>query len=104
MSDAMAKAMTDMAWAKNQGLDNAVQRSPQSSTPTSLREWGEEVLEPNVLGPVMRPTGGLRQATLVATATRRGRRGGDLRRFEPKLAEARGCAGMSHPFHRAATV
>jgi hypothetical protein len=26
MSDAMAQGMTDMAWAKNEGLDNAVQR------------------------------------------------------------------------------
>jgi len=36
MSDAMAQAMTDMAWAKNQGLDNAVQRTPENSTPTSF--------------------------------------------------------------------
>jgi uncharacterized protein YbjT (DUF2867 family) len=49
MSDAMAQAMTDMAWAKNQGLDNAVQRTPENSTPTSFREWSEEVLKPAVL-------------------------------------------------------
>jgi uncharacterized protein YbjT (DUF2867 family) len=45
MSDAMAQGMTDMAWAKNQGLDNAVQRTPQNSTPTSFRQWCEEVLK-----------------------------------------------------------
>ena len=44
MSDAMAQGMTDMAWAKNQGLDNAVQRTPGNSTPTSFRQWCEEVL------------------------------------------------------------
>jgi uncharacterized protein YbjT (DUF2867 family) len=45
MSDAMAQGMTDMAWAKNQGLDNAVQRTPGNSTPTSFRQWCEEVLK-----------------------------------------------------------
>src|SRR5262249_14364755 len=49
MSDAMARAMTDMAWAKNQGLDNAVVRTPENSTPTSFHEWGEEVLKPVAL-------------------------------------------------------
>jgi uncharacterized protein YbjT (DUF2867 family) len=50
MTDAMAQGMTDMAWAKNQGLDNAVQRTPANSTPTSFRQWSEEVLKPAVLG------------------------------------------------------
>jgi uncharacterized protein YbjT (DUF2867 family) len=49
MSDAMAQGMTDMAWAKNQGLDNAVQRTPGNSTPTSFRQWCEEILKPAVL-------------------------------------------------------
>jgi hypothetical protein len=49
MSDAMAQGMTDMARAKNEGLDNAVQRTPQNSTPTSFREWCGEVLRPAVL-------------------------------------------------------
>jgi uncharacterized protein YbjT (DUF2867 family) len=49
MSDAMAQGMTDMAWAKNEGLDNAVQRTPGNSTPTSFRQWCEEVLKPAVL-------------------------------------------------------
>jgi uncharacterized protein YbjT (DUF2867 family) len=49
MSDAMAQGMTDMAWAKNEGLDNGVQRTAQNSTPTSFREWCEDVLKPAVL-------------------------------------------------------
>jgi uncharacterized protein YbjT (DUF2867 family) len=49
MSDAMAQGMTDMAWAKNEGLDNAVQRTPGNSTSTSFRQWCEEVLKPAVL-------------------------------------------------------
>jgi uncharacterized protein YbjT (DUF2867 family) len=48
MSDAMAQGYTDMAWAKNQGLDNGVQRTPENSTPTSFRQWCEEVLKPAV--------------------------------------------------------
>jgi uncharacterized protein YbjT (DUF2867 family) len=49
MSEAMAQGMTDMAAAKNQGLDNAVQRTPENTTPTSFREWCEEVLTPAVV-------------------------------------------------------
>jgi hypothetical protein len=48
MSDAMAQGYTDMARAKNQGLDNGVQRTPQNSTPTSFPQWCEEVLKPAV--------------------------------------------------------
>jgi uncharacterized protein YbjT (DUF2867 family) len=55
LSDAMAQGMTDMAWAKNEGLDNAVRRTPENSTPTSFRQWCEEVLKPAVLG--QQPTG-----------------------------------------------
>jgi uncharacterized protein YbjT (DUF2867 family) len=49
MSDAMAQGQTDMAWAKNQGIDNAVDRTSDNSTPTSFRQWSEEVLKPAVL-------------------------------------------------------
>lgn len=49
MSDAMAQGMTDMARAKNEGLDNTVQRTPGNSTPTSFRQWCEEELRPLVL-------------------------------------------------------
>ena len=50
MSEAMAQGMTDMAVPKNEGLDNAVKRAPENSTPTSFRQWCEEVLKPAVLG------------------------------------------------------
>jgi uncharacterized protein YbjT (DUF2867 family) len=50
MSEAMAQGMTDMACAKNAGLDNALKRTPENSTPTSFREWCQEVLEPAVIG------------------------------------------------------
>jgi uncharacterized protein YbjT (DUF2867 family) len=50
MSDAMAQGMLDMAMAKNEGLDNAEPRTPQSTTPTSFRQWCEEVLKPAVRG------------------------------------------------------
>jgi uncharacterized protein YbjT (DUF2867 family) len=45
MSEAMAQGMTDMAWAKNEGLDNGVIRTPENSTPTSFRQWSEAVLK-----------------------------------------------------------
>jgi uncharacterized protein YbjT (DUF2867 family) len=48
MSDAMAQGYTDMARAKNEGLDNGVQRTPENSTPTSFRQWCQEVLKPTV--------------------------------------------------------
>jgi uncharacterized protein YbjT (DUF2867 family) len=48
MSAAMAQGMADMAWAKNEGLDNAVQRTPQNTTPTSFHQWCEEALKPVV--------------------------------------------------------
>jgi hypothetical protein len=49
MSEAMAQAMADMMEAKNQGLDNGEPRTPESSTPTTFRQWCEEVLKPAVL-------------------------------------------------------
>jgi uncharacterized protein YbjT (DUF2867 family) len=49
MSDAMAQGLLDMALAKNEGLDNAVPRTPQSSTPTTFRQWCEDVLTSAVL-------------------------------------------------------
>ena len=50
MSEAMAQGMTDMAAAKNEGLDNAEPRTPENTTPTSFRQWCEEELKPAVLG------------------------------------------------------
>ena len=50
MSEAMAQGMTDMAAAKNDGLDNAEPRTAENSSPTNFRQWCEEVLKPAVLG------------------------------------------------------
>jgi uncharacterized protein YbjT (DUF2867 family) len=47
-SEKFAQAMADMILAKNEGLDNAEPRTPQSSSPTSFRQWCEEVLMPAV--------------------------------------------------------
>ena len=49
MSEAMAQAMLDMMTAKNEGIDKAEPRTPESTTPTSFRQWCEEVLKPAVL-------------------------------------------------------
>ncbi len=48
MSEAMAQGMLDMMVAKNEGLDNTEPRTPQSTTPTSFRQWSEEVLKPAI--------------------------------------------------------
>ena len=49
MSEAMAQGMTDMAAAKDEGLDNAEPRTPQNTTPTSFSQWCVEMLKPAVL-------------------------------------------------------
>jgi uncharacterized protein YbjT (DUF2867 family) len=49
MSEAMAQANLDMWVAYNHGLDTAEPRTPQSTTPTSFRQWCEEVLKPRVM-------------------------------------------------------
>jgi uncharacterized protein YbjT (DUF2867 family) len=49
MSEAMAQGNLDMWVAYNQGLDTAEPRTPQATTPTSFRQWCEEVLKPAVL-------------------------------------------------------
>jgi uncharacterized protein YbjT (DUF2867 family) len=49
MSEAIAQGYVDMMTAKNNGLDNAVLRTPQSTSPTSFRQWCEDVLKPAVL-------------------------------------------------------
>jgi uncharacterized protein YbjT (DUF2867 family) len=49
MSEAMAQGVIDMMAAKNAGLDNAEPRTPASTTPTSFRQWCEDVLRPAVL-------------------------------------------------------
>jgi uncharacterized protein YbjT (DUF2867 family) len=49
-SEAMAQGMTDMAGAKNRGLDLGIERTPENTTPTSFRQWCEDVLRPALLG------------------------------------------------------
>jgi uncharacterized protein YbjT (DUF2867 family) len=49
LSDAMAQALLDMAIAKNDGLDNGAPRTPESSSPTTFREWCTQVLKPAAL-------------------------------------------------------
>jgi uncharacterized protein YbjT (DUF2867 family) len=49
VSEAMAQGVVDMMAAKNEGLDNAEPRTPQSTSPTSFRQWCEEVLKPAVV-------------------------------------------------------
>jgi uncharacterized protein YbjT (DUF2867 family) len=48
-SEAMAQGMVDMMLAKDKGLDNGEPRTPESSSPTTFRQWCEEVLKPAVL-------------------------------------------------------
>lgn len=48
MSDAMAQGLVDMFDAKNRGLDNALPRTAESTTPTTFRQWCEEELAPTV--------------------------------------------------------
>jgi hypothetical protein len=48
MSDAMAQATLDMWVAYDQGLDTREPRTPESTTPTSFRQWCEQVLKPRV--------------------------------------------------------
>ncbi|MEU3829019.1 NAD(P)H-binding protein [Streptomyces sp. NPDC029080] len=47
-SEAMAQAMVDMFDAKNRGLDNAAPRTAEATTPTTFRQWCEDVLKPAV--------------------------------------------------------
>jgi uncharacterized protein YbjT (DUF2867 family) len=51
MSEAMAQATLDMMVAKNAGLDNGEPRTPESTTPTTFRQWCEEVLKPAIFSP-----------------------------------------------------
>jgi uncharacterized protein YbjT (DUF2867 family) len=49
MSEAMAQATVDMWDAYDHGLDTAESRTAESTTPTSFRQWCEEVMKPRVL-------------------------------------------------------
>jgi uncharacterized protein YbjT (DUF2867 family) len=50
VSDGMAQGMLDMTIAKDNGLDDGVTRTPQHAidTPTTFRQWCEDVLKPAV--------------------------------------------------------
>jgi hypothetical protein len=48
MSEAMAQSMVNMMVAKSEGMDNAEPRTPQSTSPTSFRQWCEEFLKPAI--------------------------------------------------------
>ncbi|MFD2793489.1 hypothetical protein ACFS27_07990 [Promicromonospora vindobonensis] len=50
MSDGMAKELLDMMLAKGNGLDDGVTCTPQDAidTPTTFRQWCEDVLDPAV--------------------------------------------------------
>lgn len=50
-SDAMAQGMADMLAAKDAGLDNHEPRTPEATTPTTFRQWCEDVLVPVVTAP-----------------------------------------------------
>ena len=49
-NEVFAQGVVDMLIAKDKGLDNAQQRTPENTTPTSFRQWCEEVLKPAVQG------------------------------------------------------
>jgi uncharacterized protein YbjT (DUF2867 family) len=46
--EAIAQGMVEMSIAKNEGLDNAEPRTPEATTPTTFRQWCEDVLKPAV--------------------------------------------------------
>jgi uncharacterized protein YbjT (DUF2867 family) len=48
-SAAIQQAYVEMFIAKNEGMDNAEPRTTDNTTPTSFRQWAEEVLKPIVL-------------------------------------------------------
>jgi uncharacterized protein YbjT (DUF2867 family) len=47
-SDAMAQGALDLALAKQAGMDNAVPRTAQATTPTTFRQWCRQVLAPAI--------------------------------------------------------
>jgi uncharacterized protein YbjT (DUF2867 family) len=49
IGDAFAQGMVDMMRAKDEGLDEGVPRTPETTSPTTFRQWCAEVLKPAVL-------------------------------------------------------
>ena len=50
MSEAMAQGLVDMMAAKEAGLDNGVERTPENTTPTTFRQWCQDTLKAAVSG------------------------------------------------------
>ncbi|WP_193199770.1 NAD(P)H-binding protein [Nostoc sp. MG11] len=50
MTEAWVQGMVDMAAAQDEGIYNIDPRTSPSTTPTSFRQWCEDVLKPAVLG------------------------------------------------------
>ncbi len=48
MGIAFVQGMVDMMRAKEEGLDNGVVRTSETASPTSFRQWCEEVLAPAI--------------------------------------------------------
>lgn len=49
IGDPFVQGMVDMMRAKDEGLDDGVPRTPETASPTTFRQWCEEVLKPAVL-------------------------------------------------------
>jgi uncharacterized protein YbjT (DUF2867 family) len=47
--DAFVQGMVDMMRAKDDGLDDGILRTPETASPTTFRQWCEQVLKPAVL-------------------------------------------------------
>lgn len=50
MSDGWAQGLVDLLTEVDQGVYNAEPRTPESSSPTTFRQWCEDVLKPAFLG------------------------------------------------------
>jgi hypothetical protein len=49
IGDAFVQGMVDMMRAKDEGLDDGVPRTQETASPTTFRQWCQEVLRPAVL-------------------------------------------------------
>jgi hypothetical protein len=56
-SETFAQRLVDMHVAKDNGLDNTEPRTGENTTPTTFRQWCEEVLKPAFLNsqPAFKP-------------------------------------------------
>jgi uncharacterized protein YbjT (DUF2867 family) len=50
IGDAFVQGMVDMMRAKDEGLDGGVPRTAETASPTTFRQWCEDVLKPAVRG------------------------------------------------------